>query len=263
MPPSPSPQAAHVQREITFDGSIRRGDRGKKAGRVQEWLTFHRCGTAIDGDFGAATERSVAAFQKAQGLGETGVADEETWERLIAPLRRALAPIEPAAGEDLATVVLRYAKQHVAQHPVELGGDNRGPWVRVYMGGNQGSEWRWCAGFVTFLLREASKALGRPMPISGSFSCDSLAFQARDAGLFVKGTEVEAGTVGWPALGECQIFLVRRTPTDWVHTGLSFDGRDETFSTFEGNTNDSGSSNGFEACRRVRALGKKDFIRLA
>ncbi|MBE6611758.1 MAG: spore cortex-lytic protein [Ruminococcaceae bacterium] len=37
---------------------------------------------AIDGDFGAATERAVRAFQQAYGLPVTGIVDEETWAEL-------------------------------------------------------------------------------------------------------------------------------------------------------------------------------------
>ena len=36
-----------------------------------------------DGIYGAQTEESVASFQKTQGLPETGVADNDTWDRLV------------------------------------------------------------------------------------------------------------------------------------------------------------------------------------
>jgi hypothetical protein len=100
-------------------------------------------------------------------------------------------------------------------------------------------------------------------PIAGSYSCDSLAYQAKEAGLFVKGTDIEKENVAWPELGTSQIFLVRQTSTDWTHTGFSFDGVGSTYSTVEGNTSDDGSAEGFEVCQRTRSVTKKDFIRLS
>lgn len=260
MPESTFP--GHVGRELGFGGPIQRRTRGLKARRVQEWVTFHGFATAIDEDFGPATERAVQRFQQAKGLSATGVVDEPTWSELTAPLSRALSPVRIDPGDTLPKVLFRVAGQHLAQHPVELGGDNRGPWVRVYMGGNDGPEWRWCAGFVTFLLKQACALMERPMPVRGSYSCDSLAYQAKEARLFVPGARLGSGAVQWPELGEIQIFLVRRSATDWTHTGFSFEGARETFSTIEGNTNDEGSNNGYEVCQRIRAIGSKDFIRM-
>ena len=73
------------------------------------------------------------------------------------------------------------------------------------------------------------------------------------------GKAVEDGTSSGE-LGQCQIFLVRQSATDWIHTGLAFNRSEEIFSTIEGNTNDEGSANGYEVCRRTRSMAKKDFI---
>jgi hypothetical protein len=51
-------------------------------------------------------------------------------------------------------------------------------------------------------------------PIPGSFSCDSPAYQAKEAGLFVRGADIEKENVLWTDLGTSQIFLVRQTSTD-------------------------------------------------
>jgi hypothetical protein len=254
---------AHVTTELSFDGVIKKGDRGAKVRRVQEWLTFNKFATSIDGDFGDATKTCVTNFQRSKGLPETGSVNQQTWEPLIAPLNKALAPIEFGANTQLSDAILRVAKQHLSQHPVEVGGQNRGPWVRTYMSGHQGPEWLWCGGFVTFVMKQACMLLNRQMPIEGSFSCDSLAHQGKEAGLFVKDSQMQNGSVTWQELGAAQVFLVRRTSTDWVHTGFSFDGEDTVFSTIEGNTDRDGSSNGFEVAKRTRSIPKKDFIRLS
>jgi Putative peptidoglycan binding domain len=251
---------AYVAKELEFSTTIRKGDRGIRVRRVQEWLGIQGFSTPIDGDFGDATGDCVVRFQQKAGLGTTGGVNADTWDALVDPLTGALTAPDPS-GSSLASTVLRVAKQHLTQGPIEVGGDNRGPWVRVYCGGNEGTEWRWCAGFVSFIIRQACLMLDRAAPLKGTYSCDSLAYQAKDQDLFVSGKDVADGTVDWNDLGAAQIFLVRRSATDWIHTGFSFSGADQTFATIEGNTNDDGSANGYEVCKRTRSLSAKDLIR--
>lgn len=253
---------SHVQSERSIALPVSRGARGMKVKRVQEWLTFHQQATSIDESFGPATERCVRSFQSSVNLQQTGIVDAATWDELVRPLREALALPAPAAGEGLPEMMRRIARQHLAQHPVELGGENLGIWVRVYMGGAEGYDCKWCAGFVTFVMKQACMALGCALPIAGSSSCDSLAYQADAKKLLINGSKLEADPGLWSSLGACQIFLVRRTDTDWTHAGFSFDGSGEIFTSIEGNSNDDGIGSGYEVCSRTRgAVGEKDFIR--
>ena len=252
-----------VRDEFEYPGEIGPGTRGRKARRVQEWLSIHGFQAAIDEDFGPATERALQSFQRARGLPDTGQVDEKTWGELVAPKLRAFSKC--AAGSSFGDTVERVAKQHLREHPMEFGGANCGPWVRAYMHGNQGSAWAWCAGFVTFVLNQAATIHGVPMPIEGSFSCDLLASQAKEKQRFVSERSLDAAPGDWSdgGLGPCCVFLVRRTSGDWTHTGFAFDYRpDGTFATIEGNTNDEGSREGFEVCARFRSRKDKDFIRL-
>ena len=152
-------------------------------------------------------------------------------------------------------MIVACGKRHLREHPIETGGQNCGPWVRLYMKGNEGVPWAWCAGFVSFLLEQARQKIERPMPIAGSFSCDSLAAQAKDAGLFADERDVMRGAIPPGAL-----FLVRRTPADWTHVGVVTRSGPDAFDTIEGNTNDDGSREGFEVCARTRGYKDKDFI---
>ena len=252
-----------VRDEMEFPGAIAEGTRGRKARRVQEWLTIQGFRTAIDDDFGSATKRALEAFQQARGLSSTGTVDEESWKVLVAPMARAFAKTEP--GSTFGDTLLRVARQHLKEHPIELGGANCGPWVRAYMDGNQGEPWAWCAGFVTFVMKQAADIHGVAKPLKGSFSCDLLATQAKEEGRFISGHEISTTPAEWSEgnLGTCCVFLVRRTSSDWTHTGFAFDYRaDGTFASIEGNTNDEGNREGYEVCRRVRGRGSMDFIRL-
>ncbi len=246
-----------IRDEVELARPLARGDRGTPVRRLQEWLNLHGFGVAIDGIFGPVTERAVARFQASVGGTETGRLDGASFDRLVAPMTAVLRR-RPAADQALGEVVVTYGRRHLDRHPLEVGGQNRGPWVRLYMQGNEGSPWPWCAGFVTFLLHQAAESLGVATPIAGSFSCDSLAAQARAAGRFLPEREATGA-----ALAAGTIFLVRRTPTDWTHTGFLTAAGAEAFDTIEGNTNDDGEREGYEVCARSRGYQGKDFVLLA
>jgi hypothetical protein len=79
--------------------------------------------------------------------------------------RRSLKALNPIAArsKSLSDFPAAYAKQHIKNHPPEAGGDNRGPWVRSYLGWH-GKDARWCAGFVCFALEQAAFTLGVKTP---------------------------------------------------------------------------------------------------
>lgn len=245
-----------LQPETKVDHELGVGSQGQAVRRAQEWLCWHRHALAIDGTYGSITARVVERFQQRHGLPSTGRVDAVTFARLSGPLRRALEPLAEAPAS-LNLALISHARAHLEQHPHELGGQNRGPWVRMYMEGREGRDWPWCAGFVTFLLRQAAEACGVALPIPGSVSCDTLAAQAKASGLFL--TEAEARARGVPA---GSLFLVRRTAWDWTHVGIVLSSDGDSFETIEGNTNDDGDREGHEVCARTRGYANKDFILL-
>src|SRR5690606_20052177 len=135
----------YVQRELEIGGAPAKGATGADVRRVQEWLSLQDCATAVDGQFGPATEAAVRRFQRLAGLRENGRVDRDTWAALNAPMRRVLGVSDAGPGAQLTDTVLALAGLHLAQHPREVGGDNRGPWVRLYMSGAQGPKHYWCA----------------------------------------------------------------------------------------------------------------------
>jgi hypothetical protein len=244
--------------DLDLDKDYKKGMKGKKVRLIQEWLCLHGHHIVIDGDFGDATDAAVRQFQKEKKLTPDGTVGDKTFEKLVLPTTKALEEISPGK-KGLGQMVVAYAEQHLKQHPLEVGGQNRGPWVRLYMQGSEGNDWPWCAGFVSFILKQACKSLNVPPPIQTSFSCDSLAFSAKEKGLFLKESEAKKKD----AIAPGSFFLDRRTPTDWVHTGIVFSAEDDVFHTIEGNTNDDGDREGYEVCRRIRNYAGKDFILLA
>ncbi len=244
--------------ELNFTAPIKLGAKKLSARRVQEHLTLNGFALSIDSDFGPATEKRVKDFQSAKSLSITGVVDMATWEALVDPIIQALKPI-PAGSKSLSQLILMYTRQHVKARSREAGGDNCGPWVRTYLGWD-GKDARWCAGFVSYAMKQAAFAMGVTPPIKGSSSCDELASQANSAGKYVKEQDVIKGKVPKSSIVAGSFFLVRRVSNDWTHVGIVSEASATTFDTVEGNTDSAGSSNGFEAAERTRNYAKKDFI---
>ena len=241
--------------DLDLDKNYKKSTKGPKVKLIQEWLCLHGFHVAIDTDFGPATDRAVREFQKKNGLKPDGIVGKGTFAKLIKPMTDVLKPIA-ADGKALGRMVVAYAEQHLKQTPLEIGGQNRGPWVRLYMNGNEGPDWPWCAGFASFILKQACKALEAPLPIKTSVSCDVLAEQAKQKGIFLPEAKAQDRKLVRPG----SLFLVRRTTTDWVHTGIVLKADADVFYTIEGNTNDEGSREGYEVCKRFRGYDKKDFI---
>lgn len=238
-----------------FRKAVQQGDKGRDVKLAQEWLCYHGCSTVVDGVFGPATEVAVENFQNQHSLAATGVVDSTTQAALLAPIVAAQAPIEPGT-RPLGELIVAYARQHLQQRPVEIGGPNSGPWVRLYMSGKEGAAWPWCAGFATWVLRQACRTLKIATPHPYAFGCGSLASAAQGTKRFLRSKTIADLAVVKPGF----LFLVRKTLSTWEHVGIveRIDG--QVLTTIEGNTNDSGSADGYEVCRRTRSAGDKDYL---
>jgi peptidoglycan hydrolase-like protein with peptidoglycan-binding domain len=227
--------------------------------KIQSWLNlFARTApgsgtsTAIDGDFGASTETAVKNFQKAKGLAQTGKVDFALFDKLCAPLRKAFETLPK--GRTLRERILSAANAHLESNAFELtisGEANSGPWVRSYMGGNEGTEWFWCMGFVQAIIDQAASVEGKDfrtlMPLT--YSCDTVGTTGLQKGLLSRFTQVRKNpSIVKPG----DVFLLQKTPHDWFHTGLVIAVRNGVFDTIEGNTNEDGSANGVGVYRRSR-----------
>lgn len=129
-----------IRNELVFEKYLQKGARGKKVKIIQEWLSFNNFHLAIDGLYGPATEQAVKMYQSKNELESSGIVDQSTFDSLVKPMLRALTPLEEP-GNDFGNKMINYAHQHLLEHPREIGGQNRGPWVRLYMSGNEGRQW--------------------------------------------------------------------------------------------------------------------------
>ncbi|MBB4229333.1 CHAP domain-containing protein [Rhizobium mongolense] len=258
--------ASYVKTELTVPKGVVQGtkDDSGQLGvrRLQEWLTVANFVTPVDGDFGNSTQSQLAKFKIANGRAADASLNDELWSLLTAPMLRALAPVGFSSTTPLEEAVLRVAAQHIAQQPCELGGDNCGPWVRLYMAGKQGKDWKWCAGFVCFIVFQAAKELGLPMPFPRQVGVDALVQDAKNTGRFIKGTSLSSAAARRSKVRPGSLFVIRETENDWTHVGIVLNVNDTTIDTLEGNTGGSGGVDGADARRLNRSVDGKDFISL-
>jgi hypothetical protein len=253
---------------------IQLGDKTAKVKEVQEWLNLHQITVAIDSDFGPATEAAVKVFQVAAKLNKdangnvidpTGIVDDATWAVLVLPMTIAMQEIEKTSTDTLQTMLIKYAQQHLAQKPQEIGGDNRGPWVRLYLNAVNTAEGNpWCAAFASYCMQQASKSMGVSEPIKGSAGCASLASEANAAKSPIKHLTADQIPKDKSLLGS--LFLVK-IGNDYDHTGIVCrDGQDVIY-TIEGNAREPQDTlqppqRGYKVCQRIRNRKNLEYILL-
>jgi peptidoglycan hydrolase-like protein with peptidoglycan-binding domain len=250
----------HARRELEMDPRalpLVRGDFGHHVSQVQEHLCLAGFHTAVDGDFGPATEAALKEFQWSADAAppavdgkpmDFGCVSDRWWRALVAPLW-SVADLErmrwPARSD--GDVVAGFARGHLLSRPREVGKPNGGPWVRYYC---RGQEVPWCAGFATTVL---SQSLGHDEWFT--LSCDDLASRAMMKGRFRRWED------GVDGIRPGNLFVIRRDYNDWIHCGIVTVVGDGYFETIEGNTNTAGAREGTAVHTRTRAFGPTvDFV---
>ncbi|PDS34460.1 hypothetical protein CO665_30995 [Rhizobium anhuiense] len=254
---------AHFELKVPSDIGYNKRDKGKKLGvrRLQEWLTVAEFETPIDGVFLNSTQEQSEKFRIAHGRRSDAPLDEEIWSILTAPMLRALSPVGFSSSTSLEDAVLRVAIQHVVQKPRGLGGNNKGPWVRLYMEGSEGDDLNWSAGFVCFIVLQAAKELGLDMPFDRKILVNDLVCDAKKAGRFVAGSSLESPAARRSRIKPGSLFVIR-DGINWSHVGIVLRVNDTTIDTLEGNSGGEAGIGGANARSLNRSFDGKDFINL-
>ena len=230
--------------------------------KVQEWLSIWGNNnpawgtvTAIDGDFGSSTAEAVKNFQRKKSLPVTGEISTADFEVLCSPLSKAFESKIFTANATINQIVIGYGLAHLNQGARELiikKDSNRGPWVRSYMDGSEGSNMYWCAGFVCTIMDMAYTHMGKDFSkfIKNTWSCDELVKFAKTNNTYIPNKDIITNKNN---IQPGDIFLLKKVgKNDWFHTGIILEVRQDNITTLEGNTNDDGSHNGWGVLKRQR-----------
>jgi len=253
----------HYLKELNIQSTyIKKGDKGDDVRRVQEWIalwTFKdsnfKIGIARDGDFGPGTLRAVKKFQEFKNLQSDGIVGNITWRALTQPMVDAYTRTDE---NTIGNYILAYGKQHFKAVAREFT-QNIGPWVRAYMNGLEGAIYPWCMGFVQTVLDQAYTSMGKLFTddIPFTYSCDVVGEHALSKNKLIRNEKLKEDSSD---VKPGDIFLVcsKTNPHDWKHTGFVVKIEDGVMHTLEGNTNDEGSREGYEVCKRERKINEQN-----
>ena len=249
---------------------------GNDAERVQEWLQLYSfynpdfiCKIAIDNDFGPKTTEFVKQFQHIADIEMDGVIGPESWGVLIEPMREAYDSkaikeeiVHANKNFSVRDAILVCAARHLQRVPRELNAKNEGPWVRAYMGGHDGQAWAWCVGSALQIIDQAfsMRDLKFTDYLPNTYSCDKLGSHALKNKRLIRNKELREMTFEElkRAVRPGDILNIVKSETDWTHTMIILEVHQSHFITWEGNTNDEGSREGFEVCIRKRVFRRSN-----
>lgn len=241
--------------------TLRRGDSGPEVVRLQELLRARGYPVTVDGEFGDQTRRAVRAFQSqnldplGQPLVVDGVVGPLTWWSLTNPKPfiqppvpvdyRVLPPPE-AGGSRRGRAALAAAIEELKAGAGEIGGDNRGPFVRKYLNGMAPEGSSWCAAFVSWCYSQHPEGL--PFPYSVGARALLAEFKRR-------GWAHAPGSGYQPRPGDVVVWW-REKLAGWKgHAGLVHQVRDGILYTIEGNRSPKVQGFSYVLSRMEKLLG--------
>lgn len=224
-------------------GIIKKGASGLDVLQIQQRL--HECGLfgKPTGDFDEATVEGVKKFQRSHDLVDDGVVGPITWGALFRDYalaekgRRNL--VSKLAGK-IAEAAIHIAAGYIGIR--EIGSTNRSPlidrWLRA-LGVPVGNPW--CMAFVQGVVAEAAVQHGVADPLKpDTASCLDLWNRVPKSWKF------------GPMDGKRGDIAIWKHSATTGHTGIVEYYEGGFYHTIEGNTNDDGSREGYEVCRRRR-----------
>lgn len=148
----------------------------------------------------------------------------------------------------LALKALEIAKTQLGVQEIPRG-SNAGPAVEKYLKSvGLGKGYAWCMAFMYWCTKEASTQLGLENPLY------------KTAGVLAMYNKEKDSVVTDPQPGDLFIMDFGKGQG---HTGIVEKVENNTIHTIEGNTNDEGSREGYEVCRRQRKTNTiKAYLRL-
>lgn len=245
---------------------LKKGSSGAAVRELQKLLVKRGYAVDIDGRFGPQTYRAVRAFQSqnldqhGQPLTIDGVAGPITWWSLSHPkpliekpsaVDYGTMPPKSLGGSRAGRAALAMAIRELKAGAGEIGGNNRGKWVKKYLepaGLKEGSSW--CAAFVSWCFLAAHKGDRNMMPFQYSAGARDIQGQFRK-----KGWASDPQDGYEPRPGDL-VFWWRESLQGWKgHIGLVHQLRDGMLYVIEGNKSPKVEGFSYVLSRMERLLG--------
>jgi hypothetical protein len=222
---------------------LKKGDQGPRVREVQTLLVDGGFLTdeEVTGTFDNETHRAIRTFQS-QNLDENGHpltvdgrVGELTWWSLHNPKPSIVPPSaidftrmppESAGGSPRGRAALAAAIAELNKRAGEVGGNNRGPFVRTYLNGLASEGNPWCAGFVSFCFSHASPAI----PFNYSVGARDILAQFK-----AKGWANKPGSGYVPGPGDVVVWWREQFSSTKGHIGIVHQVHNGFLYTIEGN----------------------------
>ena len=229
-----------------YPGDLKIMSQGSGVRLLQELLVLQEFPVLVDGVMGKGTLGALQAFAKKSKQLMDECLNNGVWTYLILPMLNCL--VELPQAKSLEATALSYAQRHLNAGAREIP-PNTGPWVRLYCGGKDGRPYAWCAGFVSFCIRQAA-IVHKVRGVPNSLSSTVIANWGKRQGLLVS----DAFGIAPGAL------FVVPGKRGYVHIGFVKEQLGRSIVTIEGNSNEAGSAEGIKVIERVRLLSTVDVI---
>jgi hypothetical protein len=244
--------------------TLRKGDSGAPVRELQAQLGTRGFAVDATGEFDAQTVRAVRAFQAqnldqhGQPLTVDGIVGPLTWWSLThrkpfieTPSAVDYTSMPAQGGSRIGRAALAVAIAELAAGAGEVGGDNRGPFVRKYFApAGMGTGEPWCAAFVSFCFLQASGGDLDAMPFPYTVGARDVLREFR-----ARGFAQEPGSGYVPVPGEVVVWWRESFQGGKGHIGLVHSVRDGMLYTIEGNRSPKVQGFSYVLSRMDRLLG--------
>jgi hypothetical protein len=244
--------------------TLHKGDQGSAVRQLQQLLQQRGYPADINSTFDTKTWQATRAFQsqnldqQGQPLVVDGVAGPLTWWSLQNPKPFIKTPsavdyatLPASGGSKSGRAALAVAIGELKANAREVGGDNRGPFVRKYLapaGLGEGNPW--CASFVSWCFLQAGGGDRTAMPFAYAASARTVLAEFKQ-----HGWSNAPGSGYVPVPGDIVVWW-RVSLAGWLgHAGLVHSVRDGMLYTIEGNRSPKVQGFSYVLSRMDRLLG--------
>lgn len=225
---------------------LKKGAKGATVKELQETLRELDYSITVDGDFGNETYKAVRAFQASHldkrgvPLKVDGAVGDITWWALKNPrvtvssgvVDYKTMPPASMGGSVLGRKALQVAINEMIAGATEIGGNNKGPFVKKYLAPAGLPEgYSWCAAFMSWCFLQAAGGERSMMGFNYTAGARNVFDQLKKKGETFSGTAIDLT----PEPGDLVVWWRVSLPSYSGHIGIVHHVADGFIYTIEGN----------------------------